>query len=689
MEDKGQSRLGLGLSDFGKGALVLVPSTSMHLKKGDGIMTSVQSNLVGSILPNMEMRFGSGFLEKHAGSIMSDPKIAIVELVANAWDAGADRAEIALPEEQGELIEIKDNGEGMTADQCARRWLELSYNRVQYQGEEVRFPPGNNVSNRKAFGRNGKGRHGMFCFANKYTIETWRGGKVSVFEVSLTKDNPNKPFDLQLVNQYEKDGHGTLLTAKLVRNRLSIDDARELIGSKFIADPAFHVFVNGVEIELTELENILQTREVAVKPWGEARVHLLDSERGRTGQHNGVAWWVNRRLVGELSWERRGKGARFLDARTKRGRRHTFIVEADFLSDDIEPDWTGFKKSPRSTETIQAVEDFIQEWLEDLTGDTRRARTRTALNTQRQSIQNLPRLGAEHITKFLNDIQIKAPTITQDMLNEATNVLCKLEKARSGRELLSQLAQLSLDDMDQLAGILRDWNVLDAKTVLDELKFRLDLIDNLERLVDDSDTDELHQLQPLFEDGLWIFGPEYETREYTSNQSLSTVVKNLLRSNGEQILENPRLRPDFVVLPNSTIGTYAMDGYDARGEVVGIEKVLVVELKRGGFKIGRSEVSQALRYAEEIYLTSGEGMRIVCFVLGSSLDRSAIKKTSGNDNEITVYPKVYRDVLRQAHARTFNLLKKIESVRKGLEYHPDLESLLSQPTQPRLHISRQ
>jgi len=636
------------------------------------------------MLPNFEMRFGSGFLEKHAGSIMSDPKVAILELVANAWDAGADRVEIFLPEEWGENIEIRDNGEGMTAQQCARRWLELSYNRIQYQGEDVNFPPGNSFSSRKAFGRNGKGRHGMFCFANKYEVETWRNGSSSVFEISLTKEDPSKPFDIELVNRYEKDGHGTLLVAKLIRNKLPIEDARELIGSKFVSDPAFHVFVNGVEIELTELDNILQTEKITVDPWGEVKVHLLDSERGRTGQHNGVAWWVNRRLVGELTWERKGRGDRFLDARTKRGRRHTFIVEADFLSDDIKPDWTGFKNSNRATKTIEVVEDFIQEWLEDLTGDIRRERIWMALNTRRQEIEELPRLGTEHIIKFLNDIQIKAPTITQNMLDEATDVLCNLEKARSGRELLTQLAQLSLEDIDHLAEILRDWNVLDAKTVLDELRFRLDLIEQLEKLVDDSEADELHQLQPLFEDGLWIFGPEYETREYTSNQSLSTVVKDLLRDGDVKVLENPRLRPDFVVLPHSTIGIYAMDGYDG-GECSGVKKVLIVELKRGGFEIGRKEVGQALRYAEEIYFTSGEGIQIVCFVLGSKLARSAIKKTSGDKDEITVYPKAYRDVLRQAHARTFGLLRKIRNMRKDLKYHPDLESLLSQPKQPHLH----
>ena len=35
--------------------------------------------------------FGSHFIEDHASMMISDPKIALVELIANCWDAGANR----------------------------------------------------------------------------------------------------------------------------------------------------------------------------------------------------------------------------------------------------------------------------------------------------------------------------------------------------------------------------------------------------------------------------------------------------------------------------------------------------------------------------------------------------------------------------------------------------------------------
>jgi len=75
-------------------------------------------------------RFGSNFLEDHARRIITDPKIALVELVANCWDAGANRVDIIWPEEsRPDNIQIRDDGTGMTAEEFTQRWLEFNYNR--------------------------------------------------------------------------------------------------------------------------------------------------------------------------------------------------------------------------------------------------------------------------------------------------------------------------------------------------------------------------------------------------------------------------------------------------------------------------------------------------------------------------------------------------------------------------------
>ena len=109
-----------------------------------------------TIQPTLLPYFGEGFLDDYAGRIISDPFIALVELVANCWDAGASKVQITWPENIKGQFQISDNGTGMSRSDFERIWRELNYDRIKSQGANVIFPdPSSNVK-RTAYGRNGK-----------------------------------------------------------------------------------------------------------------------------------------------------------------------------------------------------------------------------------------------------------------------------------------------------------------------------------------------------------------------------------------------------------------------------------------------------------------------------------------------------------------------------------------------------
>src|SRR5215472_7653801 len=110
--------------------------------------------------------FEERFLGRYAGSIMADPTVALVELVANAWDAYATTVDIQWPNRNPEThFRIIDNGCGMTRAEFEVRWRTLDYDRVLHQGAFVAPPPGVDGLPRPVYGRNGKGRLAGFLFS--------------------------------------------------------------------------------------------------------------------------------------------------------------------------------------------------------------------------------------------------------------------------------------------------------------------------------------------------------------------------------------------------------------------------------------------------------------------------------------------------------------------------------------------
>ena len=626
------------------------------------------------------LKFGDRFLLDHAGSIINDPKIAVVELIANCWDAGADQVDICWFLNGKQCIEIKDNGTGMTPDEFERRWHELNYNRRDAQGIDVIFPQGNFASARKVFGRNGKGRHGMFCFADEYFVETKKDGWKSTFKISRVFGRTSAPFegtrlDVERISSQE---HGTRIWANCNYDFLLEEDLRDLVGSKFIADPSFTVFVNQRKVELTDLSHLFDEKEITIKDIGQVYVLMFDTENiSKSTKQHGVAWWVNNRLVGDVAW-RKLDGTSYLDGRMSNAKRFTFVVRADILQDQVLADWSGFRKpSAMTKEVANVVEDYIIDRLHDLFLSTYKDRKKKAVEDNKAELANLSPASRGLIGHYLDEIQIKCPTIRPEHLSATVEVLANLERSRSGYALLQQLARLRPGDLDSLHELLAKWTVQEAQVVLDELQKRLKLIERLESLVEDTTANELHDIQPLFERGLWIFGPEYESIEFTSNRSLATVLKNLLHDSHSS-LSTPRRRPDFVALPDTSIGIYSRDAFDENGDVMGISKVLIVELKRGGFDITRDEIRQAEDYEIEIRRSGkiSHDTQVVVFVLGATLGNDARASRKIGDNTF-IHPRTYGTVLRQAHARTFFLTDKLKQVAgRESQVDPEIEAIM-------------
>ena len=296
--------------------------------------------------------FEDDYITRSLGPIVNQPDVALTELVANAWDAGASHVRISIPEENRQMLYIEDDGIGMTDEEFQNHWMKLRYNRLKYQGKNVVFPEGV-TGKRTAFGRNGVGRHGLFCFADEYKAITEKNGKKLTFTVKANIDH--NPIAVTEKTEEKSMSHGTRLEVIVERNLPKADKIREIISARFLHDPQFEIEVNHVKLDLDVLSGGAEPTQINVDG---TDIHLtayfIDTTKSsRKSVFHGIAFWQSNRLVGEPNWIL-GKNM-ILDGRTALAKRYTFIIKTDDMSELVKEDWSGFKKDA-------TVDRFTKPW---------------------------------------------------------------------------------------------------------------------------------------------------------------------------------------------------------------------------------------------------------------------------------------------------------------------------------------
>jgi Histidine kinase-, DNA gyrase B-, and HSP90-like ATPase len=608
--------------------------------------------------------FEEDYLLRTLGRIAHDPDVALTELVANAWDAGASSVDIAIPSEKQNALVVSDDGHGMTSDQFKIRWMTLAYDREKHQGSSVEFPPERAGWRRRAYGRNGIGRHGLLCFADRYEVETWREGKGAKFVVST--HSQQTPFRIESETAFRRNGHGTRLSVVVERHLPDADRTREILSARFLHDPQFVARVNGESISLPELAGLIEKATLRITNTLSVDAFVVDSTKtAKSTLYQGIAFWVNNRLVGIPSWVV-GERA-ILDGRSRFAKRYAIVIQAgaDWIP-EVEPDWAGFKTTEPISMLNDAVCRYATEMFDKLSASFVDESSQDALVRNREEFNALSTLGKIEVATFAQELAKQQPTITPETLSVAVQAVINLEKSRSGAALLDKLSKLDESDVEGLDRLLSQWSVRDALSVLDEIDHRLAVIAAIEKLCGDSHTDELHTLHPLVTQARWLFGPEYDSHEYASNVSLRNAAAKVFGKKPDAAaFRNARQRPDLVIKEDATysiVGTEVFDSHDHN--LSKIQNVLILELKRGRSAIGREDMNQADGYVQD-FLNSGaiDGTPMFrAFVVGHEIqDKTANEKDIKESGVLRgrLMAVTYGQLTRTAHQRFFRLKEKI------------------------------
>lgn len=116
---------------------------------------------------NVRFSVDAGIIDRLGKELVARHETAVSELVKNAYDADATKVELIFKEtyQKGGLLQIYDNGLGMTRDQLINGFMRLS------SSEKLHYPKSPRY-NRKRAGRKGIGRFSAQRLGSKLTIIT-------------------------------------------------------------------------------------------------------------------------------------------------------------------------------------------------------------------------------------------------------------------------------------------------------------------------------------------------------------------------------------------------------------------------------------------------------------------------------------------------------------------------------------
>jgi hypothetical protein len=312
-------------------------------------------------------------------------------------------------------------------------------------------------------------------------------------------------------------------------------------------------------------------------------------------------------------------------------------VKSEDLFEEVLPDWAGFKRTELVKQLCDAVIGAVREILARLYAERIKETTEEALTDHATQLASLEPGERVEVADVTETIARNNPLVAPEVLSMAVEGIIESKAKATPYALIQRIMTLPQEDIEGLQRLLDEWSVRDAITVLDEIGRRIKVVEALQKLMGEADVDELHVIHPLVTQARWLFGPEYDSPHYSSNVGLrNAVLKVFCKEIEPSAFDNPKKRPDLLIRADSTLCAVATEDFDPETNVAAFRRILLIELKMGGFSIGRKEMDQASGYVEDLL---GSGL-----IDGRRHARGIMAQRVGSTNEPVSFIGTVREV---------------------------------------------
>lgn len=474
---------------------------------------------------------------KHLGVQMySTLPPVISELIANAWDAGASKVEISIPEirvTDDSVIVACDDGDGMGDEEIRQNYLLVGRDRRQAEGRGERT----SAPFRRYMGRKGLGKFSGFGIARQIEVESVKDSSSSRFvmdfdELEAATNRRIAEFDpLPPTGDLKRGTRITLRNIEKFRKRaVSIPSLRRHIARRFaVIDADFQVVINGSPItpEERDLKSLL-ARDVdgnsyiwnydeeivpgtgwRVSGWIGALPHSSNAD---DGIQRGISIMARGKLVQEPFWFEASTGQQYALA---------YLIgelTADFVDEDEDTVGTARNSLVWDTESNTALLEWGKTQVKRVSRNWSEKRRYDNLRQLEQApvYQDFVKAasGSEHK---------RARRVAEKLVKAAvgSNLVGGEEEARSivkscidflefdaFWEIAEEVGETELKDPAQLISLFREWEIVEAKEMARVTRGRIATIEKLEGMIA-SNALEVPDLHNFFKEFPWALDPRW------------------------------------------------------------------------------------------------------------------------------------------------------------------------------------
>lgn len=555
----------------------------------------------------------SGRIIDHLGIQMyQSPVAAISELVANAWDADANRVSIDLPTaiaKDAEIV-ISDDGNGMAFNECQDRFLNVGY--ARRGNRDVERSPS---KNRRILGRKGIGKFAGFGIARVIQVETIseQNGEKTVFEMDIDKLRSDDYVNIHIhgtdiaVADYagpddaRRKQHGTTIRLQqlsMQRTRSPKAFARSMARRFLLHQLAtdFQILVNGASLPESDDRFSVQFSFPSdyrdserppiadlINEWGTEVVG--DHEIGwrirfyenpiADEDLRGISVFAGVKMVQapfffNLSGSLPGQhGQQYISGQIQAN----FIDEQD--DDLIAPErqrvnWDHPAVADLQDWGRQRLRQLLTIWR-DRRGEHRQHQLAERLSTFSNRLENLPPHERRTVVQAVRRLA-QIETLSDDQFEElGTAMLTAWEQGRL-HEITHSIADADEMTADQLVKLLTEAEVLTALNMAEAVKTKLQTVGGLKQRIEKRDLEnavrDYISLHP------WLISPKWESFAVERN------LNNLLKS------------------ASIDSGIAAQDDFKCRFDLAlsGDEHLLILEFMRPGLTLDWDHVDRFERY---------------------------------------------------------------------------------------------